>query len=56
MPTHARFHELEHEADYYGCMQLRYSFQLYPSPGQQVALAKAFGRARVAAEARGGAA
>jgi putative transposase len=28
-------------------MQLRYSFRLYPSPGQQVALARAFGCARV---------
>ncbi|MDQ0931441.1 RNA-guided endonuclease InsQ/TnpB family protein [Streptomyces turgidiscabies] len=28
-------------------MQLRYSFRLYPDPGQQVALARAFGCARV---------
>jgi putative transposase len=28
-------------------MQLRYSYRLYPSPGQQVALARAFGCARV---------
>jgi putative transposase len=28
-------------------VQLRYSFRLYPSPGQQVALARAFGCARV---------
>ncbi|HEX6683501.1 MAG TPA: transposase [Candidatus Limnocylindrales bacterium] len=28
-------------------MQLRYQFRLYPTPGQQVALAKAFGCARV---------
>ena len=28
-------------------VQLRYSFRLYPSPGQQQALARAFGCARV---------
>ena len=28
-------------------MQLRYSFRLYPTPGQQQALARAFGSARV---------
>ena len=28
-------------------MQLRYNFRLYPSAGQQVALARAFGCARV---------
>jgi hypothetical protein len=33
--------------DYGGCVQLRYSFRLYPAPGQQVALARAFGCARV---------
>ncbi|MEV6981690.1 helix-turn-helix domain-containing protein, partial [Sphaerisporangium sp. NPDC051017] len=28
-------------------MQLRYNFRLYPTAGQRVALAKAFGCARV---------
>ncbi|MDV7088037.1 helix-turn-helix domain-containing protein [Rhodococcus opacus] len=28
-------------------MQLRYKFRLYPTPGQQLALARAFGCARV---------
>ena len=30
-------------------MQLRYSYRLYPTPGQQHALARAFGCARVGA-------
>jgi putative transposase len=28
-------------------MQLRYAFRLYPEPGQHIALARAFGCARV---------
>ena len=28
-------------------MQLRYNYRLYPSPGQRIALARAFGCARV---------
>jgi transposase len=36
-----------HEANYDGLVQLRYSFRLYPTPGQCIALAKAFGCARV---------
>jgi putative transposase len=28
-------------------MQLRYNFRVYPTPGQQIALARAFGCARV---------
>jgi len=36
-----------HEASYNECMRLRYSYRLYPTPGQHVALAKAFGCARV---------
>jgi putative transposase len=43
----ACLHEFESVNDYDGCMQLRYSFRLYPSPGQQAALARAFGCARV---------
>jgi putative transposase len=35
------------EADYAGYVQLRYSYRLYPTPGQQQALARAFGCARV---------
>src|SRR5437016_1793402 len=36
-----------HEANYDELVQLRYSFRLYPTPGQCIALAKAFGCARV---------
>ena len=35
------------EANYDGCVQLRYSYRLYPDPGQREALARAFGCARV---------
>jgi putative transposase len=35
------------ETHYDGGVQLRYSFRLYPTPGQQAALARAFGCARV---------
>jgi IS605 OrfB family transposase len=35
------------ETNYDRGVQLRYSYRLYPSPGQQVALARAFGCARV---------
>jgi hypothetical protein len=41
------FHILEHRSDYDGFMQLRYSFRLYPAPGQAQALTRAFGCARV---------
>jgi putative transposase len=37
-----------HEAEYSGWVQLRYNYRLYPAPGQQQALARAFGCARVA--------
>jgi IS605 OrfB family transposase len=37
-----------HGTSYAGDVQLRYNFRLYPSPGQQQALAMAFGCARVA--------
>ncbi|MFI0466122.1 helix-turn-helix domain-containing protein [Saccharopolyspora sp. 5N102] len=33
-------------------MRLRYSFRLYPTPGQQTALARAFGCARVVVQRR----
>jgi putative transposase len=33
--------------DYNGCVQLRYSYRLDPSPSQQTALGRAFGCARV---------
>jgi putative transposase len=37
----------EHRIDYDGCVQLRYSYRLDPSPSQQAALGRAFGCARV---------
>jgi putative transposase len=36
-----------HEFEYAFTMQLRYNYRLYPAPGQRIALAKAFGCARV---------
>ena len=36
-----------HETKHDGCVLLRYSFRLYPTPGQRMALARAFGCARV---------
>ena len=36
-----------HGTRYAAGVQLRYSFRLYPTPGQQQALARAFGSARV---------
>ena len=32
-----------HEFEYAFSMQLRYNYRLYPAPGQQIALARAFG-------------
>jgi putative transposase len=37
----------ERKIDYGGCVQLRYSYRLDPSPSQRTALARAFGCARV---------
>jgi putative transposase len=37
----------DHEFEYTFNMQLRYSYRLYPAPGQRIALARAFGCARV---------
>jgi Helix-turn-helix domain len=37
----------DHEFEYTFSMQLRYNYRLYPAPGQQIAFARAFGRARV---------
>jgi putative transposase len=37
----------EHTVDYDGCVQLRYSYRLDPTPGQAQSLARAFGCARV---------
>src|SRR5215469_10307104 len=39
--------EQGNKANHDGCLRLRYSFRLYPDPGQQKALARAFGCARV---------
>lgn len=39
--------EQGHKANHGGCVRLRYSFRLYPDPGQREALARAFGCARV---------
>jgi putative transposase len=46
-PVSVRLPVVEHESDYDGSMQLRYSYRLYPTPGQQASLARAFGCARV---------
>jgi IS605 OrfB family transposase len=43
----ARFPGFERQSDYAESVQLRYSFRLYPTPGQAQALARAFGCARV---------
>ena len=37
----------DHEFEYTFNMQPRYSYRLYPAPGQRIALARAFGCARV---------
>src|SRR5258708_30979822 len=39
---------LAQKADWGCSVQLRYNYRLYPTPGQQAALARAFGCARVA--------
>jgi transposase len=36
-----------YEGRYRGSVQLRYNYRLYPTPGQQAALARAFGCVRV---------
>ena len=36
-----------HETEYAGCVRLRYNYRLYPTPGQQQALSRAFGCARI---------
>ena len=41
------FPSVNRKSAYAGPVQLRYSFRLYPTPGQRIALAKAFGCARV---------
>jgi transposase len=38
---------LGHEFEYAFNMRLRYNYRLYPAPGQRIALARAFGCARV---------
>jgi putative transposase len=38
---------ISHEIEYAFSMQLRYNYRLYPAPGQRIALARAFGCARV---------
>jgi putative transposase len=47
VPASAYVTIFSHETNYNGDVQLRYSYRLYPSPGQQIALARAFGCARV---------
>jgi hypothetical protein len=41
------FPGVNRKSTYAGPVQLRYAFRLYPTPGQRIALAKAFGCARV---------
>lgn len=48
VPSRAYVPVFRHETNYDGCVQLRYSYRLYPAPGQQQGLARAFGCARVA--------
>jgi putative transposase len=38
---------IDHEFEYAFHMQLRHNYRLYPAPGQQISLARAFGCARV---------
>jgi hypothetical protein len=47
VPASADVAVFSHEPSYNQGVQLRYSYRLYPSPGQQRALARAFGCARV---------
>src|SRR5262249_9928628 len=47
VPASAGFPAFGYEFEYAFSMQLRYNYRLYPSPGQQMALARAFGCARV---------
>jgi len=47
MPASAHVPVSGHENEYDSEMQLRYSYRLYPAPGQRSALARAFGCARV---------
>jgi transposase len=47
MPTSAYITVFGYEIKYAFGMRLRYNYRLYPAPGQQQALARAFGCARV---------
>src|SRR6266480_594184 len=47
MPSSAYITVFGHEIKYAFGMRLRYNYRLYPAPGQQQALARAFGCARV---------
>jgi putative transposase len=47
VPGHSDIPISSHEFEYDFNMQLRYSYRLYPAPGQRIALARAFGCARV---------
>ena len=47
MPASAYVAVVGHETKYTVCVQLRYNYRLYPTPGQRSALARAFGCARV---------
>ena len=47
VPARADIPLSSHEFEYDFGMRLRYNYRLYPAPGQQIALGKAFGCARV---------
>jgi len=47
VPASAYVTVISHEANYNECVQLRYSYRLYPEAAQRQALAQAFGCARV---------
>jgi putative transposase len=47
MPVWVDIPDIGHEFEYTFSMQLRYNYRLYPAPGQRIALARAFGCARV---------
>jgi putative transposase len=47
VPARADVPVFGHEFEYDFSMRLRYNYRLYPAPGQQIALGKAFGCARV---------
>jgi putative transposase len=47
VPARAYIAVFRHETNYDGCVQLRYSYRIYPARGQRVSLARAFGCARV---------